>query len=384
MKRKTLKLQLLPILLSIMVVSTLAAKSANNDLQYRLTGRMLMDGGVYFKNPNHFGNGTEFSDLRIGADVIYQNWKMKLGVGFVGNKVAVKDAFVTYVFNKKHSVQIGQFYEPFSMEMLCSTFDLRFNQSPGVVLALTNSRRMGVTYSYITKYYSLCGGVFADNDLNNMKNVSQGYAIDVRFVYRPLYDKDRLVHVGIAGVRRTPDGALPDEKNRDTFIYKSPGVSTIDNRDLLLANVDNAKSQLKLGVELLIYYHKFLLQSEYIRAHVDRKNNLANYRAQGAYAQCSWLLIGHHYLYDEELACPGRPDGKSLELCTRFNYLTLNDGAAGVEGGMQKDFSIGLNYYLNKHVAFKLNYSYFIPGAHIKEIEKTNFSVLQGRFQFIF
>lgn len=384
MKRKTLKLQLLPILLSIMVVSTLAAKSANNDLQYRLTGRMLMDGGVYFKNPNYFGNGTEFSDLRIGADVIYQNWKMKLGVGFVGNKVAVKDAFVTYVFNKKHSVQIGQFYEPFSMEMLCSTFDLRFNQSPGVVLALTNSRRMGVTYSYTSKHYSLCGGVFADNDLNNMKNVSQGYAIDARFVYRPLYDKDRLVHVGIAGVRRTPDGALPDEKNRDTFIYKSPGVSTIDNRDLLLANVDNAKSQLKLGAELLIYYHKFLLQSEYIRAHVDRKNNLANYMSQGAYAQCSWLLIGHHYLYDEELACPGRPEGKSLELCTRFNYLTLNDGAAGVEGGMQKDFSIGLNYYLNKHVAFKLNYSYFIPGAHIKEIEKINFSVLQGRFQFIF
>jgi phosphate-selective porin OprO/OprP len=43
-----------------------------------------------------------------------------------------------------------------------------------------------------------------------------------------------------------------------------------------------------------------------------------------------------------------------------------------------------LNYYINKHIAVKLNYSYFIPGSHIKEIESTNFSVVQGRFQFIF
>lgn len=384
MKRFKLSLQALLPLILVMAVSTIAAKSSDNDLQYKLTGRMLMDGGVYFKNPNHFGNGTEFNDLRIGADVVYQNWKLKLGVGYVGNKVAIKDAFVTHSFNKNHSVQIGQFFEPFSMEMLCSTFDLRFNQSPGAVLALTNSRRMGAAYSYNTKHYYLCGGVFADNDLNNMKNVSQGYAIDARFVYRPLYEAGKLVHIGVAAIRRTPDGALPDEETKDMFIYKSPGVSTIDHRDLLLANVDNAKSQLKLGTELLIYYHKFLLQSEYIRASVDRKNGFANYTAQGAYAQCSCLLIGHNYLYDDEMACPGRPEGRSLELCTRFNYLTLNHRTAGVEGGMQKDFSIGLNYYMNKHVAFKLNYSYFIPGAHVKEIERTNFSVVQGRFQFIF
>lgn len=115
---------------------------------------------------------------------------------------------------------------------------------------------------------------------------------------------------------------------------------------------------------------------------VNRKADFQNYTAQGAYVQCSWLLLGRDYLYDEEAACPGRPEGKSLELCTRFNYPTLND--AGMEGGKQKDISVGLNYYMNKHIAFKLNYSYFISGAHVKEVDKANFSVLQGRFQFVF
>ena len=27
-----------------------------------------MDGGVYLRNNNHFGNGTEFNDLRVGIE----------------------------------------------------------------------------------------------------------------------------------------------------------------------------------------------------------------------------------------------------------------------------------------------------------------------------
>lgn len=243
----------------MLVVPTITAQNATDEIQYKITGRMLMDGGIYLKNPVDFGNGTEFNDLRIGMKATYRNWKMKLEMGYAGNKAAIKDAFATYSY-KKHSIQVGQFYEPFSLDMLCSTFDLRFNQSPGVVLALTNSRRMGVAYSYNAKHYYLCGGLFTDNDLSNLKNVSQGYAIDTRLVYRPVYEKGKLIHLGVAATRRTPDGVLPEDGNKDTFTYKSVGVSTIDNRTLVVANVDNAVSQFKIGTELLIYYHKFFLQ----------------------------------------------------------------------------------------------------------------------------
>lgn len=111
------------------------------DLKCKLTGRMLMDGGVYLKNDNQFGNGTEFNDLRLGVKATYQNWSMKMEVGYVGNKVSIKDAFAAYT-SGKHIIQVGQFYEPFTLDMLCSTYDLRFHQSPGIVLALTNGRRM--------------------------------------------------------------------------------------------------------------------------------------------------------------------------------------------------------------------------------------------------
>lgn len=351
-------------------------------LDCKLIGRMMMDGGVYFKNENHFGNGTEFSDVRLGVKASYQQWNMKMEVGYVGNKVAIKDAFINYVTGK-HIIQAGQFYEPFTMDMLCSTYDLRFNQSPGIVLALANSRRMGVSYTYNDRHYYACGGLFTDNDLGNVKNVSQGYAIDGRVVYRPINENGNLFHIGLAGVYRTPDGALPNEEDKDCITYQSPGVSTIDNRDIINARIDHAKYQFKQGVELLIYYQKFFLQSEYLRTNVIRKEGFKNYKGEGGYMQCSWLLIGSTYEYDEALACPARPVGRALELCGRFNMLDMNDAPSGVWGGAQKDFSLGLNYYINKHIGVKLNYSLVLPEKHIKEISDRNFSVMQARFQMI-
>ncbi len=246
------------------------------DLKCKLTGRMLMDGGVYLKNDNQFGNGTEFNDLRLGVKATYQNWSMKMEVGYVGNKVSIKDAFAAYT-SGKHIIQVGQFYEPFTLDMLCSTYDLR----------------------------------------------------------------------------------------------------------LIYAKVDHAKYQLKQGVELIIAHQRFFLQGEYIRTMVKREQNFTNYTGHGGYVQCSWLLTGRQYGYDEALACPGRPVGRALELCGRFNILDMNNEEAGVWGGAQKDFSLGVNYYMNKHIGMKLAYSWVMPGKHIKEISDKNFSVVQLRFQMI-
>lgn len=84
-------------LLGISYALISSAQSNPDKLQCKVTGRMLLDGGVYLKNDNNFGNGVEFSDLRIGAKVAYQNWDMKLEIGYTGNKATIKDAFAKYI-----------------------------------------------------------------------------------------------------------------------------------------------------------------------------------------------------------------------------------------------------------------------------------------------
>ncbi|WP_390438246.1 porin [Bacteroides uniformis] len=74
------------------------------------------------------------------------------------NKVTAKDIFVGYR-DKGHSLQVGQFYEPFSMDMFCSTSDMHFPQVAGVTCAFGISRRIGLLYAYDDKKYSLSLGL---------------------------------------------------------------------------------------------------------------------------------------------------------------------------------------------------------------------------------
>ena len=50
--------------------------------------------------------------------------------------------------------------------------------------------------------------------------------------------------------------------------------------------------------------------------------------------QAIWVMM-------KQLACPGRPVGRALELCGRFNILDMNNEEAGVWGRGSKGFFIG-------------------------------------------
>ena len=42
-----------------------------------------------------------------------------------------------------------------------------------------------------------------------------------------------------------------------------------------------------------------------------------------------------------------------------------------------------MNYYFNRHIGVKVNYSYVIPDSSAKEINGENFGIVQARIQFI-
>ena len=81
------------------------------------------------------------------------------------------------------------------------------------------------------------------------------------------------------------------EKNMDNPEYGVEELSGDLGMEMCIRDRDHAASQFKIGTELLIYYHKFFLQGEYIRAHLKREKGFENYTAQGAYLQCSWRCV---------------------------------------------------------------------------------------------
>lgn len=165
----------------------------------------------------------------------------------------------------------------------------------------------------------------------------------------------------------------------------SDGVTSMLPSPLLEAGVSGMGSELKGLLKVLYTSRKVLVQGEYFIDRINRTGGLKAYTAHGGYVQGSWLLCGEGFEYDAMYAIPGRPSSaKAVELVARFNYTDLNDGRSGVFGGQEKDFSLGVNWYLNKYIGVKLGGSYVWVGDHCNSFYNKDFFIAQARLQYIF
>lgn len=65
----------------------------------------------------------------------------------------------------------------------------------------------------------------------------------------------------------------------------------------------------------------------------------------------------------------------------RVNHTNLND--SDLKCGALTDLSAGMNYYLNKHIIFRLNYSH-VKTDQYSALEKSHYNILQSRIQIKF
>lgn len=347
--------------------------------------------GLFDASLSDYENGKlksyyRIEDFRVGFKATYKKFELRADVGLGGGKVAVKDFLVNYSF-KNSILTLGNAYEPFSIDMLNSTYDMHFNQSASAVMAMSCGRRMGVTYHLHKPLFYFAAGIYSDNDINKVGNseLKQAYAATTRLVYRPVMNADKLVHLGGAFSFRSPDSEAKNVASYQTISLSSCGVTSLFGPNLVEAEVADSKMQFKSQVECLIYYRKFLFQTEYLRTDVQRNHGLNSYSGQGAYLQMCYLLKGQSYGYDATYGIPARPADKgSVELAFRLNYTDLNDAKSAVYGGSHRDLSLGVNYYFNPYLSVKMNGSYTLVGDYCQPFYDKDYFLMQARLQYMF
>jgi phosphate-selective porin OprO/OprP len=408
--------------------------SPGSEIQFGFNGRIYMDAVHYADDVTDLSSDTSISDIRFGTTARWGKWLTKINVGFGNEEVCIKDAFLKY-FQKENSVfTIGNFIEPFGLEATASSKELRFITASNTTQAFGIGRAIGVGYSYFTDKFYGSTGLFAGSVDNNHKG-DQGFSTSTKLAYTPIVNDNLTWQLGASFSYRKPeangfsDGLNDDDYNREVLLTAGP-------EDLFLnAEIVGAQSEVKFNFQTLLLAKSFLFQSEYTRSKVTRDEDyisdlmkdgplyyvtyvwptspddypswygeLTDITTQAYYMQAGFLL-GDQYSYNSSTAYINRPKPGSYEFFIRYDNTNLNDidgtyfnGAYGAEdfaaaltgvgnksiaGGKAETYSAAVNYYVNNHIMFRLNYS-------IMDVDNVNFpmdekvGILNARVQVNF
>lgn len=372
------------ILLLALLCTIVSVRGETNPIPFnwKLSGRLLLDGGAYIHSPKELHTGAHISDVRLAAKVkIGSEWYTKIDVGFAGNKVTLKDAYTEYGKDGNY-LRAGYMLGFFSINQSTSTNDYLFNTASNVAETFYPDRRLGISYTRSLPSYYFSAGAFCGDGLMFSEAIKPGCNFTGRAVWRPVHSPGHLFHIGTGALFKIPN--LDTETGRRELRLKSKGVTYISSPRLLDLTLDNAENQLQTNAECLLFHNKWLLQSEYIFMRVKQTSNLPAYVAQGGYIQGGFLLRGTKYAYDSLDAIPMMPEeAHAILLVCRYNYTNLNDLSSHLTGGSQHDLSVGINYYFNSYISSRLNYAHLWMDKY-STLGRCNINLIQLRLQVRF
>lgn len=347
------------------------AGEEESDFRWRLTGRVFFDGGVFTRDS--VATGFQVNDLRLGTVIRFlDDWEAKLEFAYEDSKVSLKDVFLSYT-RGDHLFRLGHYFEPFGNARV-GTANFRFMTNAVADKVLGDKRKLGVTYAYNRERINVVGGVFSDGDIGQPESLNQGYILAAKFVGRPLMRPEKLIHIGVA----------PRFSKNGGEVHFSGGAPTdlLDKKEntILEARVDRVINQWKLDLEVILLYNKWYAQGQFFLSHLNRFAAL-NYDARGGYVQAGYMILGAEHNYNPVTGMIVNPAPGSLEALVRYDNTDLND--AGITGGRMSDISLGVNYFMSKFMAVKINYTRMMPGETAVGGAE-DFDVIQGRIQFSF
>lgn len=331
---------------------------------FKPRGRIQLDAGTVSSPAGFADTGTGFAtELRRA----YLGFEGKIPGGFgyraevdVANSgVEVTDLYLTYQASKALGFTAGQ-HKPFwGLEELTSDLFPSFTERAAVNTAFGYERRLGVSANYAAGAVLVQGGVFSDNvaDLNDDGNNS--YSLDGRVVFAPKLGNGQLHLGGSAHFRELNDSAASVRYRVRPFIH-TPDIRFADTGNIA------ATSETGYGLEAAYIQGPFHATGEAHWQSVDRPGALADPTFFGGYAEVGLFLTkgdtrGYKGGVFDRIK-PKNPVGKggfgAVQLNLRYDYLDLID--AGIVGGQQDIYALGLVWTPTEYTRLMLNYGHVV------------------------
>lgn len=359
----------------------LTLKYPENFAKLRIGGRLHLDAGSVGVAPVQFGRALEDNFIvrrsRIESYLtLHDAFELIFQYDFADKMRPIKDAVVSYRGLDPFIFTIGNFKEPFSLNRLISDNDTLLVER-SLADALAPGRDFGATVGASGEKWTLVAGVFGGNASQGISD--SGIAGTVRATYAPILSQHEVLHFGIAGSYRS----LNRNSTPPSFATRPEAFLFSESKQLVDTDaIRNVSTTERLGFEAAYQNGPFRVQAEYILTQVSRFGMQPNLSLQGGYIEAGWVLNGQDRPYrvkpeygSEYAVFDGvevadaqrvtRGGYGVFELGARFSALDLAD--RDVLGGIERNVTVGLNWYPDKNVRLMANYvcAYARPSAQL-------------------
>jgi len=322
-------------------------------VELTLGGRVHLD-GVVFDDPMTGDSETDvdFRRARLElsgrfGDVV----RIEVDREFAGNSKGWRNVWLQIEPIDNVRLRGGNFIVPFSAEDLQSSNTLPFAER-SLASSLAPGFGLGGSVSAYGSRWSATAGYFTDPlDNDEGHSTERGRGVAGRVTFAPLKGNGVILHLGLAGERRTFRATEAMRFSADPGSMLAPTLmssGTIGDLDKLTGwNGDAA-----------ISFGPVLVQGSATGIALNRELG-TDLDFSGQTVQASWLITGGRYDYSESQGLFNGPRlrrGKgAVEVAARYSHLDLTDDA--VVGGNGRAFTAGANWYLNRNLRLMANYT---------------------------
>ncbi len=326
-------------------------------------GRDVLEDGI----GDEWHSGYEFRRARLFVEgEIHKHVGWKLQLDFAGGEVTFKDVWVE-LRNLDEcwgcmvpDVKIGHFKEFFSLESLTSSKYISFMERSLPVQAFGPPRNTGVGLfrSFLGQHMTLGVGWWGNADEYGDGEWQDGSNITGRWTWLPWAPcgcEQRFWEIGFSGSYRF------DQQNGVRYRVRPEGH--VGPRIIDTGTLD-ADEEVRLGAETAINYDRWGAQGEIMgaRPSLDGEEDPLLW---GWYVQATYQLNGgtrrfrrSYATFDKMKPCRnfGCDGAGQWELALRYSALDLEDEQ--VYGGVLRNVTLGVNWYLNPNTRITFNYVY--------------------------
>jgi phosphate-selective porin OprO and OprP len=329
------------------------------------------------------GDGRETDQGMRRAELVFKGkgpgmWNWVLGYDARADKFL--DANISYRFSGFTTLKVGQFKQPNSLEELSSTKNNDFISKAMTTNLQGVARRVGASLGTGADNWSITGSAFT-RELT--RNLGEGDGFGARGTWAPILDTENqtYLHLGLSYVdfeahdigndpRAAVNPPIADADGRARFRVR-PDADMTGARLVDSGQFTDADHIRTIGAEAAWVYGAFKVQSEYMKTDVGRELH-DDYGFESWYVTGVWNITGETWTYKDGVpvtSLPSEPGRGMWQLGARYDHVDLNDGSlvipvatpnaptvAGVLGGEESNWTVGVNYYWRSNFKFALNY----------------------------